>query len=190
MTSLESKKRWRDANPEKIKAQRERRKARQAALSEAEKAVLSEKRRAYNLAYRAAHKDDPEAREKARLRHQKAYRLRMGYPLEGPLPHRQKKQAAEERRAALRERKHREYLKRKEAAKLTAQRRAEEKAAAERAKRRAEPIRVILTECRKPAPVDPPELVALFAKASKGEPPRPYNPKGRKVSVFAFRGAR
>lgn len=62
---------------------------------------------------------------------------------------------------------------------------------AERARRAAE---VAAAKARQPAPAepvicpDPPELQALFAKASKGEPVRPHNPYAKKRSVFQIRG--
>ena len=35
---------------------------------------------------------------------------------------------------------------------------------------------------------DPPELIELFRKAAKGQPPRPVYPNHRKFSVFKLRG--
>lgn len=66
-----------------------------------------------------------------------------------------------------------------------------QKLSAERARRAAE---VEAAKARQPAPAapiicpDPPALVALFKKASKGEPARPLPPWHKKKTAFQIRG--
>ena len=97
--------------------------------------------------------------------------------------------------AARAEKKRLDAIKAEECKAQRAQRLAEQRAAAERAKRQAAPV--VKQPVAKPAPVkppvnanDPPELIELFRKASKGQPAMPYNPRVRKLSVFHLRGAR
>lgn len=233
MSDAERNRLWRQANPDKVKAQRERRRLRKLGLLPPEVKPTPEERAArnrekaieYNRRYRAAHKE--EIQEKQRAHWRKYYRLRKGIPLDAPsrVP---KYATDEERRAAKREAKRRCDAKKrgttveeidarkaaKEAAKLAkaeraaedakqraeclamrAQRKAEAKAAAERAKRQSAPVvkQPVAKPAPAPAPVnanDPPELIELFRKASKGAAPMPYNPRVRKLSVFHLRGAR
>lgn len=181
-------------------------------------ARAKEKQREYNRRYRQAnrdkmrenskiywetHKNDPVFRARSIERKRKYYRLKHGLPPDAPVSHRGRKYATEEERLAARRESKRLAAARKRAAVSAekkqrpaedpakrAQRAAEQRAAKARAEKRAAPM--VRTKKQAPAPVntnDPPELVELFRKASKGEPLRPYNPKGRKVSVFAFRGS-
>lgn len=219
MDKLESKRRWREANPDKVAAQIARRRARKAAMSEAEREAYLAKRREALKKYRASIKDDVEKRKKIREDAKRNYRLRRGLPPDAELaPRRQKYATDEERREARLAQKRAAYARRRgltleevaaynaerntviatnkqrraEDAAKRARKNAEAKAAAERAKRRAAPV-VRKAPPKEAQPVnsnDPPELVALFRKASRGQPPIPYNPKGRKMSVFHFRGMR
>lgn len=61
----------------------------------------------------------------------------------------------------------------------------------ERAKRSAEVAAAMARQAPAPEPIvcpDPPELQALFKKASKGEPARPHNPYVKKRSAYQIRG--
>lgn len=223
-TNAETKRRWREENPDKIAAQAARRKAREAAMSEAEREALRAKRREKLKQYRLSIKDDVEKRKKIREDARRNYRLRHGLPPDAPTKTYRTFATEEERKEARLAQKRASYAKRRgltleqvaaynaernaviaankqrraEDAAKRAQKKAEARAAAERAKRRAAPAKISRDECNSaelhPAkPInnnDPPELIALFRKASKGQPPIPYNPKGRKLSVFHFRGAR
>lgn len=151
-------------------------------------------------------KADPEAYTAwlAHKRHKKFinYRIKHGIPLDAP--HRLK--ITEEERAARAEEQLR--LKAERAAanpakqrlsederkeRLRATKRAYKKKSrdAERARRAAE---VEAAKANQPPPApptvcpDPPELQALFRKASKGEPPTPHNPYVKKRSAFQIRG--
>lgn len=57
----------------------------------------------------------------------------------------------------------------------------------EAAKAKAAIVKQSLT-VQPPVCPDPPELVALFQKASKGEPPRPHNPHAKKRTAYQIRG--
>lgn len=67
----------------------------------------------------------------------------------------------------------------------------EKRLKAERARRAAEVEAAKAIQSPKPEPAvspDPPELIALFKKASKGEPPTPHSRYVKKRSAFQLRG--
>lgn len=236
MTDAERNRRWRAANPEKIKAQRERRRLRKLGLlppvlpptpEELEARIARKKAKAieYNRAYRARNVDEVKARQREAWR--KHYRLKKGIPLDADLKVR-KYATDEERRLAknLAKRKadakargttleeiearklaraaakaEQAKLREAESTERRRQRNAEKAAAAARKARRDAAAKAVQVEQRrvsavqsqpKPAkPVntnDPPELVALFAKANKGYPVLPYRPGQKKPGALKFRG--
>jgi hypothetical protein len=217
----EVKRLWRQNNPDKVKAQNERRKARRAIMSDAEKDEFLAKRAEYNRRYREKRMENPNQREKSRLAARKYYRKKRGIELDAAflLP-KSKYASEEEKRAAINLFKRKSYakklgltieeldarvaarahektekalLRRNETPEQAQQRRAEAAAKKARAAKAKAAGLTQLPPAKAQKPVnanDPPELVALFRKASKGQPPMPYNPKVKKISVFQFRGMR
>jgi hypothetical protein len=92
----------------------------------------------------------------------------------------------------LRAKAERERLRLTETPEQRRQRQAEKTAAKTRAAKRSHMTKTVMPKARadhKPVNAnDPPELIELFRKASKGEPPMAHNPKVRKISVFSLRG--
>jgi len=203
--------RWRENNPDKVKAQWKRRLLREKGLLppwEGPQKLSPEEIQARHIARMKEHHrkrkermaNDPEYAAKVRAREQERHKaryakLKANKPaydarLEAEKIRRQKekkpkaekvkivrpKLTQEERLARQRERK-REYNKRRRDA--------------ERLKRAAEVEAAKAMEPPKPPQAvspDPPELVALFKKASKGEPVRPAAPYVKKRSAFQIRG--
>ena len=213
----ERNRKWALANPEKVKAMRERYNAKRALDPEEAAARKKAKAAEYNRRYHARaeikakdkenslrqwerRKNDPEFREKERERKRREYRIKRGLPPDAVLVvHPPKPKLTPEEvaaaKAARESAKAEKLAKAKEDAAMRTQRKAEQKAAAERAKRRAAPVvkQPVAKPAPAPAPVnanDPPELVELFRKASKGQRPMPYNPRVKKLSVWHLRGVR
>lgn len=132
---------------------------------------------------RAERKRSRRAAEREKKR--RVYGLALGNKLDAPV---KPARLSDEQRAVREKRQATAARPRKSATKKASTKKAEEIARAKRSAMIAE----IMSRPAKPAaaPIvcpDPPELQALFAKAAKGEPVRPYDPKVRR-SIYRLRG--
>jgi len=231
-------KRWRLENPDKVRAQRERRQARvkgelapydpQRPTPEQTAARRKEDHRRFYAKHRERMASDPDYAEKfkanERLKYQRkreqmqsdpaaleAYRtkkrnekrLAAGIPLDKPVMLNKIPEADRHARKLQRDKQSRD---RKRAAyriangiPLDAPVRVRKpkkpkrptRLQVERAKRSAEVAAAKAINVQPAEPVvcpDPPELQALFKKASRGEPARPHNPYVKKRTAFQIRG--
>lgn len=168
----------------------------------------AEEHNAVSRAYYQANKDRlNELSRQRKIRKRQAERLAKGLPAEAPEKLTKEQAAARKRegqRIKLRRERglpddyvftHRPARKTKNGAAIPPRsrgvRKKENKLNVERAKRAAEVAADMARRAPSSEPIicpDPPELQALFKKASKGEPARPHNPYVKKRSAYQIRG--
>lgn len=192
----------RQRNIERLKVYRQNRKEQLASNPEYAAELLRRQKERDRARYERL-KANPEALEAARLKERNRKRLKRGIPLDAPvMPYRltdeerERRKAEKERlkaeRAAARAAKPPKMTpeERKERRRLQQMERDKKKRDLERQKRAAEVANAMASYPTSATPPkvcpDPPELQALFAKASKGQPPM-HNYTGKKMGAFTAR---